>query len=257
MIYSLAALAHFVLALRWSGRVGSSRQLAVGLTVCFLLGMGLGARILHDLLHGQFNPANYLRPGYFFSDGLWGGPLAYLGLAVAMVVVLPLIVAPLLRIQNLTNWRAAALDLMVLALPIPMAIAKVACMVNGCCFGSPCNWPWGIVFPYRATPPAGIPRHPTQLYEAGALVFIYLVLVTLERRRWHGLLTLWFVFLYGLARPVTEFFRLPTDRPAFLGALTLSQTICLAGSVISLAGLWVIRPPRRAFEPPMVRTAYA
>ena len=86
------------------------------------------------------------------------------------------------------------------------------------------------------------------------LLFIWFVLVTLDRRRWTGLLTLWFGFLYGLGRPLTEFFRVPNERRPSVGFLTTSQAVCLAGAVVCVIALWAYRPPRRRFEPPVVRT---
>jgi prolipoprotein diacylglyceryltransferase len=146
------------------------------------------------------------------------------------------------------------LDLMVLSLPMPMVLAKVACLFNGCCFGEPCNWSWCIVFPYGAEAPAGIARHPTQAYEIIVLLFIWFVLVTLDRRRWTGLLTLWFGFLYGLGRPLTEFFRVPSERRPSVGFLSTSQAICLAGAVVAVIALWMYRPPRRTFKAPSIKT---
>lgn len=48
------------------------------------------------------------------------------------------------------------------AVPVAAAVAvgRLACFVGGCCFGKPTGLPWGVVFH------DGIPRHPTQLYEA-------------------------------------------------------------------------------------------
>lgn len=220
-----------------------SRWAGFGLSACYLLGMAVGARILYDVVNHQFHPGNYLRPGYYFTDGLWGGPLAYLVLASALVIVRGM------------RWKQS-LDVMVLSLPIPMAIAKMACLFNGCCFGTPCDYPWCVVYPYGAAPPAGIARHPTQIYEIAALLMVYIVLVTLARRHSAGLLTLWFLFLYGLARPVAELFRIPGERRALFGLLTVSQAICLAGAFVSLLVLWWVRPPRRAFEPPTIRGAH-
>ena len=260
IMYGLSAVAHFAVVRRWCGRMALPNRVALGLSACFVLGMALGARILYDLFNRHFYLAKYLHPGYYFSDGLWGGPLAYLVLATAFAWTVGSRVGTRRldpRRWDCTSLTARIVDVMVLSLPIPLALAKVGCLFNGCCFGSPCGWPWGIVYPYRAAPPAGVARHPTQLYELVAFLFIYIVLVTLERRRWNGLLHVWFVLLYGLARPITEFFRVPAEPRTFIGFLTVSQALCLTGATLALIALWRVRPPRRAFEPPLIRTSFA
>jgi phosphatidylglycerol:prolipoprotein diacylglycerol transferase len=241
IIYGLSMLSHIYFAQRWCRKLALSRRTGLWLSAFYLFGMAVGARILYDLVQRQFHLYNYLRPGYYFTDGLWGGPLAYLMLASTFILV------------RGTRWRAS-LDLMVLSLPIPMVLAKVACLFNGCCFGTPCNWPWCITFPYGAEAPAGIARHPTQAYEIVVLLFIWFLLVTLDRRRWSGLLTLWFVFLYGLGRPLTEFLRVPNERRPSVGFLSTSQAVCLTGAVVAVLALWKLRPPRRPFIAPAVWT---
>lgn len=241
IVYALSMFAHVWAAQIWCRRMALPRRSGVWLSVFYLLGMAVGARILYDLLQHQFSLSNYLRPGYYFTDGLWGGPLAYLMLAVPFVLI------------RGTQWRDH-LDLTVLALPLPLMLAKAACLINGCCFGEPCNWPWCIEFPYGAEAPAGIARHPVQAYEIILNLFIWIVLVTLDRRRWRGLLIFWFGFLYGLGRPLTEYFRVPNERRPSFGFLTASQAVCLAGALVCVIALWIYRPPRRRFEPPVVRT---
>jgi phosphatidylglycerol---prolipoprotein diacylglyceryl transferase len=256
LVYALSLVAHGLLAQRWCSKLALGRWIGLGLSACYVLGMGVGARVLYDIANGQFHPANYLRPGYYFTDGLWGGPLAYLMLAAAMAWAYAARVQAKCIKLNPTNSAGPALDVMVLSLPIPMAIAKLACLFNGCCFGTPCNWPWCVTYPCHVEPPAGIARHPTQIYEIVGLLFIYIVLVTLERRRWHGLLALWFMFLYGLARPVTEFFRMPGEGLRLAGIFSASQAICLAGASAALLALLFLRPPRRAFERPTIQLAF-
>lgn len=240
--YALSVLSHIYFAQRWCRKLALPRQAGLWLSGCYLFGTAVGARILYDLLHRKFNPANYLHPSYYFSDGLWGGPLAYLFLASLFILV------------HGTRWRRT-LDLMVLSLPMPMVLAKVACLFNGCCFGIPCDWPWCVTFPYGAQAPAGIARHPTQAYEVIVLLFIWVVLITLERPRWSGLLTLWFVALYGVGRSFTEFFRVLNERSPSAGFLSTSQAICLAGAVIAVLLLWIYRPPRTPFKPPLICAA--
>jgi len=190
--------------------------------------MNTGARILYDILNNRFDWLNYFDPGYYMEPGMWGGPLVYLVIASMGTLLL-------------ARDRRSMLDIVVLTLPAPMILAKVACFANGCCYGSVCSLPWAVIFPEggtERTAPAGVPLHPTQLYEILVLVVIAVVLVALEKKRWRGTLLVWFVMLYGIGRPLTEFFRAPERLDAVIGPLTLSQAICFAAALI--AGLTLI-----------------
>lgn len=41
----------------------------------------------------------------------------------------------------------ATLDLFAPGLALGIAIGRIGCLMNGCCFGGPCDLPWGVVFP--------------------------------------------------------------------------------------------------------------
>jgi len=56
-------------------------------------------------------------------------------------------------------------DVLAAALPLGMAIGRIGCLLNGCCFGGIADASWGIVFP------AGSPAHVHQI--AHGNVFLY------------------------------------------------------------------------------------
>ena len=217
-IYVLSMLAFLATASFYCRRMGVSRKVGVALSGCYVFGMAVGARILCDVLNHRLDWHNYLDLHYYFTDGLWGGPLAYLAVAVTGVALFG-------------RDRAKLLDLVVLALTIPMILAKVACFVNGCCYGAASDVPWALSFPVGAEAPAGIPRHPTQLYEIVVLVVIAFVLHRLDRMRWQGTLLLWFVMLYGVGRPASEWLRDAPERVPTVGPLTASQAVCMVAAV--------------------------
>lgn len=247
IVYGAAMVVHLVLALRYARRSGLSRQAAWAISACYTFGMAVGARVLYDLLHSRLEWHNYLDPAYLMSQGLWGGPLAYLLLAVTGV---------LLVARN----RRAYLDMVVVTLPVPMILAKVACFVGGCCYGAESDLPWAIAFPEGADAPAGIPRHPTQLYEIVALAAALLVLHLVDRTRWAGWLLFWFVLIYGVGRPLTECFRAAEKfAPRFAG-MTDSQIACLTGAMVSALVLLAVGRRRKpadeaAFSPTPVPPA--
>ncbi len=63
------------------------------------------------------------------------------------------------------------------------------------------------------------------------------------------LLVLWFVALYGLGRPLSEFFRAPAEREPFIGTLTASQIVCLAAALTCLVALLVYQRRTLASTP--------
>lgn len=87
-----------------------------------------------------------------------GGLVVYgsiLGGIAAVVAYLALKKLPIL----------ATLDLFAPALLLGVSIGRVGCLMNGCCFGGPCNAPWGIVFP------PGSPAHQLQMEEGVASLY--------------------------------------------------------------------------------------
>ena len=231
IVYVLSMITFLVLALWLCHRRKIPLRVGVALGLCYIWGMNTGARMLYDLFNHRFHLLNYFDPGYYMQPGLWGGPLAYLAVATVGTLVL-------------ARDKRGVLDLIVLTLPLPMIVAKVACFVNGCCYGAPCSLPWAVTFPeggeYYTAPP-GVSRHPTQLYEIVVLGAIQVVLVVLDRKRWRGLLMAWFVMLYGIGRPLAEFFRAAEKRNVVIGPLTLSEAVCLTGALLAGVVLMIAR----------------
>ena len=228
IFYTLSMTTHVLLAIWLCRRREIPLRNGIALGLCYIWSMNTGARILYDILNNRFNWLNYFDPGYYMEPGMWGGLLVYLVIAPTGTLLL-------------AHDRRSMLDMVVLTLPVPMILAKVACFVNGCCYGAVCSLPWAVIFPEggtERTAPAGVPLHPTQLYEIIVLAVIAVVLVVLNRERWRGTLLAWFLLLYGIGRPLTEFFRAPERLDAIIGPLTLSQVICVVASL--LAGLTLV-----------------
>lgn len=106
------------------------------------------------------------------------------------------------------------------------AIGRLGCFANGCCYGKPVAW--GIYFPNLHDK-----LHPTQLYEAGALFLIFILLKFSTRYiKQPGLLFAGYLWLVAIERFVVEFYR--ADQMAFVGSLSLFQWISI---IIFIAGL--------------------
>jgi len=228
IIYTLSMIVLVLLALWLCRRREIPLKNGILLGLCYIWSMNTGARILYDILNNRFDWLNYFDPAYYMEPGMWGGPLVYLAIATTGTLLL-------------ARDRRSMLDIVVLALPVPMIMAKVACFASGCCYGAVCSLPWAVTFPEggpERTAPAGVALHPTQLYEILVLAVIAIVFVALDRKRWKGTLLAWFVLLYGIGRPLTEFFRAPEKLDPIIGPLTLSQAVCFAAALV--AGLILI-----------------
>lgn len=110
---------------------------------------------------------------------------------------------------EVTKWaleiRVKTGDSFAAPVAVAVGIGRIACFTAGCCFGTPTNLPCGVVF---NTAGDGLPRHPTQLYEA-AFHFSMAILLAILRRRgiWQGQLAKFYILTYLAYRFATEFIR--------------------------------------------------
>ncbi len=138
-------------------------------------------------------------------------------------------------------------DLVVTMVPLGLFFGRLANFVNGELWGRPSSVSWAMIFP---TDPEQLPRHPSQLYEAGLEGVVLLMIMFTIRfipalRERQGLPTGVFLIGYGLARFIAELFRQPDP---FLGYLwqgaTMGQILSLPMIVLG-AGLLVWASRRR------------
>jgi len=116
------------------------------------------------------------------------------------------------------------------ALAIGHAIGRVGCFLVGDDYGRPSELPWAVAFP-DGLPPTLVPVHPTQLYEAVALLPIAGLLVRWRRAGVPDARVLGaYLLLTGSLRFLIEFIRV--NERVGLG-LTVAQWAALA---ISVAG---------------------
>jgi phosphatidylglycerol:prolipoprotein diacylglycerol transferase len=118
-------------------------------------------------------------------------------------------------------------------------LGRTGCFLVGDDYGKPTDLPWGIAFP-EGSPPTQVPVHPTQLYEIGMTLPIFLLLWFQRDRDYpDGLLFFEFMVLAGIERFVVEFWRVNVE--VALG-LTAAQWIAIGFLAVGLAGIaWVYR----------------
>ncbi len=133
-------------------------------------------------------------------------------------------------------------DYIAVCVPFGLLFGRLANFVNGELWGRVTEGvPWAMVFPDGGS----LPRHPSQLYEAGleglVLMIVLLVLFWKTRARWRpGLLVGVFTLGYGLARFTVEYYREPDQQLQEFAARTgLSMGQWLTVPMI-LLGLYLL-----------------
>lgn len=119
------------------------------------------------------------------------------------------------------------LDFVAPLVPLGLFCGRIGNFINGELRGRISDVEWAMVFPGAGE----LPRHPTQLYEAGLEgLLLFLVLWTYSRKpRPLGAVSGLFAVGYSLARITVEFFRMPDPQMGYLygGWLTMGQVLCL------------------------------
>lgn len=188
-----------------------------------LLGGMAGAKLLWVFEHlGEEPVADLLlsRGGMSWFGGFAGGVLA--GLWFMHRKRLP---------------KIAVLAAATPALAIGHAIGRIGCFLVGDDYGRPTNLPWAVAFP-EGLPPTTVPVHPTQLYEAAALIPLALLLLRWRKQGRADRVVLGaYLVLAGALRFTIEFIRV---NERVLGIFSVAHLASLA-AVIAGAGLLLWR----------------
>ncbi|AMC10776.1 hypothetical protein Lupro_05765 [Lutibacter profundi] len=123
------------------------------------------------------------------------------------------------------------LDILAITTIIVHSIGRIGCFNAGCCYGSPTNSLFGIVFPTSNN----VAVHPTQLYEATTLILLAILLLYIKKhQQFKGQLFLLYIGMYAISRAILELFR--GDKRGFIieEILSHSQFIALLILLTSL-----------------------
>jgi len=133
--------------------------------------------------------------------------------------------------KKIMHFNRSTGDLFAPGLAIGIAIGRIGCFLNGCCYGTPTRLPWGI-------PIQGVSRHPTQLYESVFCFFLFIFLLRMRAKvRREGDLFLLFLFCYSFFRFWIEFLR--EDR--VMTALNISLAQAIAAVIVFICGVHFFR----------------
>ena len=209
---------------RW--KLGLSADDVFSVVIGVVFGIITGARLFYVIFYGA---------GYYLEHPLeiiatWDGGMSFHGGLVGAIVG-GSIVCRMYRISIPT-----VCDLGVIGAPLGLFFGRCANFVNGELWGKETDLPWGVMFETGGA----VYRHPSQLYEAvleGLVIFA--VLYAMSRRvppRPQGTFMGMFLTLYGVARILVEFVRVPDAQLGYLlGPITMGQLLSLPLVVIGVA----------------------
>jgi phosphatidylglycerol:prolipoprotein diacylglycerol transferase len=202
------------------------------------LGIILGGRLGYVLF---YNPAHFAAHPLEILQ-LWKGGMSFHGGFAGCVVAVLLFGwhrnIPVLSLGDVTCAVG----------PIGLLLGRIANFINGELWGRAAEVPWAMVFPGGGP----LPRHPSQLYEAGlegvVLLAVLALLVRSGALKRPGLIVGAFAVGYGIARIVSELFREPDAQLGFLwGGLTMGMLLSVP--LMAFGGALIVyarrRPPLR------------
>jgi len=187
------------------------------------LGIVLGGRAGYIIF---YNLAWYLsHPLKVFA--VWEGGMSFHGGIIGGVVAGIYV----FRKNRLDLWTMA--DITALSIPVGLGLGRVGNFINGELYGRITDSSWGIIFPSGG----GLPRHPSQLYEAFLEGVLLLIIVWgVYRTSPPKGVVFWTVICgYGFFRSIVEFFREPDQQLGFLwGGATMGQLLSLPMFVLGV-----------------------
>jgi len=184
-----------------------------------VLGVILGGRIGYVLF---YNFGEYVaHPLSIFK--VWEGGMSFHGGLIGVVIV----IVSFCRYHKINPLAMG--DIVATVVPIGLFFGRIANFINGELFGRITTVPWAMNFPAGG----GLPRHPSQLYEAfleGIVLFFILFYMARQAkiRRMHGVLFGTLLVGYGTSRFLVEFVREPDPQLGlFLQYFSMGQFLCL------------------------------
>jgi phosphatidylglycerol---prolipoprotein diacylglyceryl transferase len=202
-------------------------------TLGILLGGRVGYVLLYrpDMLSDPMSLLKIWEGGMSFHGGFVGVCLAVIGTAIGRKISL-----------------LALADIAAVATPMGLGIVRIANFINQELYGRVTDVPWAFIF---KTDPMGLPRHPSQLYQAameGLLIYVILRIATakfgLLKRR--GMAAGMFMILYGIMRNIGEQFREPDAELIFGITRGMAYSIPMIIVGLGFVGFSMTRKPVRA-----------
>jgi len=192
--------------------------------VGMILGGRLGSVLFYNLHYYLQHPLDIIK--------IWQGGMSFHGGLIGVLIALGLFG----RSRGKSFFTVS--DFLAPVVPIGLGCGRIGNFINGELWGKPSSLPWAMIFPDPRA--GGIPRHPSQLYEAlleGLVLFIILWWFSAKPRPRMAVSGL-FLLCYGIFRFAVEFIRVPDPQLGYLawGWLTMGQILStpmiLAGIIL-------------------------
>jgi len=220
----------------WLGRVHARRKHVAlvpdevsDLLLYVALGVVIGGRIGYMLFYAfplwVHDPLMVLR--------VWEGGMSFHG------GLLGVLIAMALYAWNTQRTFFQISDFVAALTPIGLFCGRMGNFIGGELWGRPADpsLPWAMIFPHVDN----VPRHPSQLYEAGLEGIVLFLIVWLYARKPRPAMAVSGLFAlgYGVFRFCLEFFRQPDPQLGFIafGWLTMGQLLSAPLVLVGLAML--------------------
>lgn len=193
--------------------------------------------VLGVVIGGRLGQVLFYEPGYYLAHpaeilAVWHGGMSFHGGLLGVIAVL------LWHAKRSGRRFLEVGDFVAPLVPLGLMFGRIGNFINAELWGRPANpdLPWAMIFPNVDA----LPRHPSQIYQAGLeglLLFVILWLYT-RRPRPVGAASGAFLLGYGVLRSVGEFFRTP-DNGIFGFTFGISMGQWLSLPMIA-AGIWLL-----------------
>ena len=193
LLIAVAFMVGIWIARRRAANSSYDPDIIIDLSLIVILVSIVGARLAYVFVRWDYYQLDLL--GIL---RIWEGGLAlYGGMVVGTLAGLWFF-----RRRGIDMWAGA--DLVAPSLAMGVAIGRIGCFLNGCCYGKVCEHPWGVVFSENSIAGMHYPGahlHPTQLYESFLALVVFFVLLAVDRRKpFEGFLLWLFVILLSAYR---------------------------------------------------------
>jgi len=195
------------------------------------IGVIIGGRVGWCIFYGH----DVIAESWLNVFHIWDGGMSFHGGLVGVIVAMMIFARQL----KLSFWEVA--DFAAVLTPFGLFTGRLGNFINGELWGAPTTLPWGMVF---QSAPDALPRHPSQLYEAGleGLVLLAILWVFARKPRPMGAASGLFLLLYGAFRFAIEFVRTPDKQLGYIYGtswFTMGMQLCIPMLLCGAAFIWM------------------
>jgi len=221
----LVAVAFYLgitLSARTAQKEGMDPEKIMDLGLYLIIGAIVGSRLFFVIR----NYKSYINePLGVFK--VWEGGLVYYG---GLMLVIPIC---FWYTKKHSIPLRKCIDVFAPYISLGQSIGRLGCFSAGCCYGSPSELPWSVVYTNpNSLAPLNIPLHPSQLYSSALNITVFFILLwTYKRKSFDGQVFSLYLVLYAVIRFILE-----TLRSDPRGSLTLFGVLLSTSQFVSILG---------------------